>query len=399
MSTQSRRLGVLSLCLLTLAGCGGAENEAQPETEAEWSGLDFGAISETLLRQMDLQPDEQVLIVGQAGRWDGLVSLLEAGIDGAGAVRLGAVDVFGSLLPASTPTDFADELARTAPASFEAYLDGVDLGIMLPGVTATEAEFDVYRAMQGVLRSGKGRTVHFHWAGATAFDGETLADSDGIDELYQNALLQTDYESLAQDLRAFESAMRSGEVRVTTPAGTDLTFRVEDRPVTRQDGDASMARATAARNLIDREVELPPGAVRVSPVLTTVEGTIAFPAADWSGVRVEGLMLRFEEGRIVEATADIGLEAFQEETGAAGLAGQSFRELAVGFNPLLEIPDGEEWIPYYGYGAGVIRLSLGDNTELGGSVSGGYVRWNFFTDATVEIDGFSWVVNGRLAAQ
>jgi hypothetical protein len=112
---------------------------------------------------------------------------------------------------------------------------------------------------------------------------------------------------------------------------------------------------------------------------------------------VEGLVLSFESGRVVEAHATRGLQAAIAEMEAAGAAGQAFREFALGFNPLLAIPsEGEPWIPYYGYGAGVVRLSLGDNTELGGAVGGGYVRWNFFTDATVETDDQAWVEGGRL---
>ena len=68
----------------------------------------------------------------------------------------------------------------------------------------------------------------------------------------------------------------------------------------------------------------------------------------------------------------------------------------LGFNPLLAVPERSPWIPYYGYGAGVVRLSLGDNSELGGTVGGGYVRWNFFTDLTVTVDGQVWVKDGRL---
>jgi hypothetical protein len=87
----------------------------------------------------------------------------------------------------------------------------------------------------------------------------------------------------------------------------------------------------------------------------------------------------------------------ERELANAGDAGRSFREFALGFNPLLSIPtSGERWIPYYGYGAGVVRLSLGDNSELGGKVGGGYVRWNFFTDATVTVGGTTWVTGGRL---
>jgi len=62
-----------------------------------------------------------------------------------------------------------------------------------------------------------------------------------------------------------------------------------------------------------------------------------------------------------------------------------FREFALGMNPKLLRPAGSSWIPYYGYGAGVVRLSLGDNEELGGNVRGGTVRWFSFPDATVGV--------------
>jgi hypothetical protein len=98
----------------------------------------------------------------------------------------------------------------------------------------------------------------------------------------------------------------------------------------------------------------------------------------------------------VEVRAETGKEAVEAELASGGDAARSFREFALGMNPLLAIPESDPWIPYYGYGAGVVRLSLGDNTELGGAVSGGYVRWNFFPDATVTVGGEPWVENGRL---
>ena len=55
-------------------------------------------------------------------------------------------------------------------------------------------------------------------------------------------------------------------------------------------------------------------------------------------------------------------------------------------------------IPYYGYGAGIVRLSLGDNQELAGAVKGSFVRWFFFPDATVEVNGRAIVKNGKLLA-
>jgi hypothetical protein len=183
---------------------------------------------------------------------------------------------------------------------------------------------------------------------------------------------------------------------VTTPAGTDLRFRVGVRPFNKQDGDASAARARRGVVLIDREIELPAGAVRVAPLEDSVYGVVVFPPSQWSGRPVAGLRLRFEHGRVTGVEAATGAEAVSAELDAGGPAARAFREFALGFNPLLAVPERGPWIPYYGYGAGVVRLSLGDNSELGGAVRGAYVRWNFFTDATVAVGETTVVSAGRL---
>ncbi|NJN41531.1 MAG: aminopeptidase [Flammeovirgaceae bacterium] len=227
--------------------------------------------------------------------------------------------------------------------------------------------------------------------------GDPLELNDEINSKYQHALLNTDYQNLAKKQKEFETAMRDHWVEVTTPEGTNIKFQIGDRPVTKQDGDASKQRSMAAKNLIDREVELPAGAIRVAPIEETVEGIIAFPDSDWGGTMVKGLQMVFKSGKVVGIAADEGTESVKRILDEAGDAGYSFREFAVGFNPELAIPDTEpKWIPYYGYGAGVVRLSLGDNTELGGKVSGPFVRWNFFTNASLKVGDDVWVKDGKL---
>ena len=95
-------------------------------------------------------------------------------------------------------------------------------------------------------------------------------------------------------------------------------------------------------------------------------------------------------------SAAIGQEAAEAELAGVPEEARAFREFALGFNPLLAVPDRAPWVPYYGYGAGVVRLSLGDNSELGGAVGGGYVRWNFFIDTTVTVGEEVWVRDGQL---
>ena len=72
-----------------------------------------------------------------------------------------------------------------------------------------------------------------------------------------------------------------------------------------------------------------------------------------------------------------------EELSAAGGSSRMFREFALGFNPALRIREEHPFIAYYGYGSGVVRLSLGDNEEMGGSNRGGGVYWNFISNASV----------------
>jgi hypothetical protein len=362
-----------------------------PVAWAQATAPDWDRIARLITERIAPTRGERVLFVGVQGTADPLIPALRAAIKSAGAEDLGVLAATGSA-PAEWSTPFTEKVA-TNPTDFAT----VDVGIMLPGATATHAP---YIAMQRVLGAAKQtgvRTIHFHWIGAYSMSGAMLPLTPERAALYQRALFETNYAALGAKQREFERAIRSSEVRVTTPAGTDIRFTIGERPVTKQDGDASAARMREARNLIDREIELPAGAIRVAPVEETVTGTIVFPPSAWGGELVEGLLMRFERGRVVSYEARSGGAAVERELRAAGAAGRWFREFALGFNPLLAIPtSGEAWIPYYGYGAGVVRLSLGDNTELGGKISGGYVRWNFFTDATVTVGRDTWVRAGKL---
>jgi aminopeptidase len=358
--------------------------------------MDWQRMAEKIVERLAFEPGEKVLIVAHPGLFDELIPRLRYEAMKAGAIDLGVMDVLASPVPSDWSTTVLDEGGKRSRPEIGKMLEGVDAAIMMPGATPAQP---VYAAMQDRLKSGNGRTVHFHWVengSAYPLPGQPLPPRHVIDAVYQRALLETDYGALAARERALEGAMRAGEVRVTTPDGTDLRFRIGDRPVNLQDGDASLARASRGVVLIDREIELPAGAVRVAPLEESVQGTIVFPPSQWAGRPVSDLKLGFVDGKVVSVEASSGKEWVEAEMKSAGDAGRSFREFALGLNPLLAVPDENPWIPYYGYGAGVVRLSLGDNSELGGKVGGGYVRWNFFADATVVVNGDTWVEHGKL---
>ena len=392
MAKQS--LSLLFALLLIVMSCQKKEALTESEPDTTTFHLDWEAMATTLMERMSIGSGEKVLLVASPGRFDAMIPLLREKIQAADGEYLGTISVDTANWPGEWRTDFVNGTNNKSADAMAEYLKNVDIAIMMPGANVTHPP---YLAMQKVLQGGSGRTVHFHWSGAYSLDGAEMPVTEDVDKVYQNALLNTDYHNISVLHQFFEEAARRNAIHVTTPLGTDITFSMGDRPVTKQNGDASKIRTSYAKNLIDREIELPAGAIRVAPIEETVNGVIAFPDAEWNGQDVKGLKLTFKAGKVVGISASSGLEAVKEELRIAGSAGQWFREFALGFNPLLKIPQiGPRWIPYYGYGAGVVRLSLGDNTELGGKVSGGYVRWNFFTDATVSIGDRQIVVDGAM---
>lgn len=357
------RLLVLGLLILAAAA------------DARAQDLPYEAMAARIVAALRPARGERVLLRFDPESLPALVPAVQA------ALETGGAEV--EALAYGPVPDFADRLADT------------DIYIWLSASSTAVIPPDQVTALARWLDAGRGRQIHFHW-------GDGTRDADGLNARHTAAYDRVYVDALDVDSAALKAAMasrierlRRAEIRVTTPAGTDLRFRLGDRPVTTQDGDASREKMKDARVRIDREIELPAGALRVAPVEASVVGVIVLPTARFSGTRARNVRLRFEEGKVVEASASEGQAALDAFLASAPGASW-FREFALGVNPRLVTPDGETAIAYYGYGAGVVRLSLGDNEELGGAVRGGGVRWLLFPDATVTVGEDLVVDRGRL---
>ena len=193
-------------------------------------------------------------------------------------------------------------------------------------------------------------------------------------------------------------ALQDSEIEVTDPRGTRLRFELRGAHFHLGNGDASKAfidgyaRPGSAR---DREVELPAGAIRTVDIQRT-EGVLMTPPETFGGRQVGSVRLTFAENRITRLTSEhhgAWLEAtWRTQSGDR----DRFGEFNVGVNPKLAVLPGLPAIPYYGYGAGVIRVSVGDNAESGGPYRSSYHQWFFLTDATVRANGRLVVEHGRL---
>ncbi|MFN2400782.1 MAG: hypothetical protein ABR543_19415, partial [Gemmatimonadaceae bacterium] len=208
--------------------------------EGQQAATDWRAVAAKIVERMALVRGERVLLVAASttGITDSLVAPLRAAVRAARGTDLGVLA--GGETPREWETDFSRAARALTGAVLDAHLAPVDIAVMLPGALPSDM---AYVAMQRILRSGRARTIHFHWSGAYTMDAAPLPVTPEIARAYEQAVLKTNYTALARAQRKLERAMRTRVVRVTTPAGTDLQFKTGNRQVTKQDGDASAARA------------------------------------------------------------------------------------------------------------------------------------------------------------
>jgi hypothetical protein len=343
---------------------------------------DYDKCARRIVDALQLASGEAVLLKLDIRVFTPLVPALQ------NVIRASGAHISGVILAEDVRTATNEELP-----SLRRLFDDADAFIWLPELHQGSRPA-LAAALIEWLDAGRGRAVHFHWQGGSFPVGFVEMPSvDFIDRIYL-AALDVSPQDLDRRHRRAMPVLRSGPVRVTTPEGTDITFEIGDRPFCSQIGDASPKRMEAARVRIDRDVELPAGVLRVAPIENSANGSVFLPV--WRPIKTEGrnLMLQFARGHV--AIQGVNADRIDEELSAAGGDARMFREFALGFNPALKVLPEAPFIAYYGYGAGVVRLSLGDNEEMGGANRGGGVYWNFLHNATVTVGNQTLVENGKL---
>jgi hypothetical protein len=344
--------------------------------------VEFDQCARKIAEALQLGPGESVLIKIDTGIFTSLVRPLQ------NVIRASGAHISGVILAEDVTTSTDEELS-----SLRKLFDNADVFIWLPELHQGNRPAHA-RALNEWLDAKRGRAVHFHWnSGSYPIGFTELPSQDFIDRIYLAALDVSPRELEREHQKAIP-ILRSGPVRVTTPDGTDISFEVGDRSFCSQIGDASRERMKSARNRIDRDIELPAGVLRVAPIETSANGSVFLPV--WRPVMTEGrnLMLRFARGHV--AIQGVNADKIDQELTAAGGDSRMFREFALGFNPALKVLPEAPFIAYYGYGSGIVRLSLGDNEEMGGANRGGGVYWNFLHNATVTVGDYTLVKDGRL---
>jgi leucyl aminopeptidase (aminopeptidase T) len=373
--------------------------------------LDWEAMARKVVREvLRVERHERVLLSADPYCGGAMLEAVRAEIQRADAVELATILHWS---PALTRLRGADgckadpDSAAAEDAAMARLFDAADIFIWLQNDWRAERSTIAIGQTERILEGWRGRGLHFHW-----FHDPTNPDPDhpankAIDLVYQRAVLELDYAGLARTMRRLAGTLAETGIAVRDPAGTDLSFRTTAR-FHRNDGDASKEKAAAAASPRDREEEIPCGALRTIPVPDSVEGVIAFRGgfgypSMGTGLDVDrwfdqGLRLVFERGRIVRVVTD-GDQAeldrqWARQTGDRDRLG----EMVLGCNPLLAPVAGSRFLPYHGFGAGMLRLTIGENRESGGANRSSLHRWLMFRDADIAAGGRAVVAGGRLPA-
>jgi aminopeptidase len=281
-------------------------------------------------------------------------------------------------------------LAEPAPIDVHA-LDHCDalLAIAAPDNTRDGSDIAPERtsAVQRAYRRSTERVSasDFPWV-MCWYPTPALAQDAGLplsafeDFLYDAVLLdwEAEHARLSKLAALFDAA---AEVRIVGE-GTDLRLSLEGR---RTEVDAGMG-------------NMPGGEFFGCPVEDSAEGTIAFTEFPqlWGGRQLRGIRLRFEGGRVTDASAETE-EAFLLETLDTDEGARRIGELGIGGNPGITRYMGNVYFDEKIDGS--IHVALGFGFPDMGGTNESAIHWDIVKDlrggGRIELDGRVVQENGR----
>ena len=332
-------------------------------------------------RCLDVQPGWQVALFSSDLARPLMLELLRQ-LARRGAYALPRVSVTESLLfrepawAAEAPEDLLRELAPLE----RAFYDGIDAYVVAYAPENTREGSDVSPGRQALLREALRpivpRILNFEirWV-ACVYPTPALAQEAGMttaafEDFVYDACLR-DWDAEGERMRRIADRFDAAEtVRVVGP-GTDLTFSLAGRQGKVDAGDANM----------------PAGEVFYSPVEDSAEGVVTFSEypAWYGGFQLRGVRLRFEGGRVVDASADND-EEFLLATLDTDEGARVLGEFGIGCNPAITEPMGNPLFDEKIYGT--IHLALGAGFPMLGGTNESGVHWDIVKE--LREDGELW---------
>ena len=333
---------------------------------------------------IDVQPGWQVLVLSTPLARPVVEPVLEA-IGECGAYALLRLDFAQEALPVAhawTRTAPEELIGKLAPADLH-MVESIDARITIQAPENTRDGVELPPERQTLVRQATrpyyARTMsmqipwvscYFPTAAAAQDAGMTLG---AFEDFLYGACLR-DWEAEGERMQRIADRFDGArEVRITG-ADTDITLSVEGRRAIADDG----------------RVNMPGGEVFFAPVEDSAQGVITyseFPAV-YENHEVTGVRLRFESGRVVDASAetneDFLLATLDSDAGARGLG-----ELGIGCNP--GITRHMKNVLFDEKIDGSVHLAIGASYTSAGGTNVSAVHWDMVKDlrrgGAIAVDG------------
>ena len=217
--------------------------------------------------------------------------------------------------------------------------------------------------------------------------GARAATMPGITEDCMVRCLNADYNKIARLSEKVAEVLSAGsQARVTSPAGTDISFSIEGRE------------AHADTGLVHRPGDisnLPAGEAYLAPLEDTANGIVVFEAAvaGLGKLGSEKIRIKVEDGYAVEITGGDQATKLESLLEPHGKAACNLAELGVGTNDKAQITglilEDEKIL-------GTVHLALGDNKSMGGNIGVSSHLDGLVLEPTLWVDDRKIMENGRL---
>ena len=189
--------------------------------------------------------------------------------------------------------------------------------------------------------------------------GARTAILRGVDEdMMIKGAMAVDFQKLkTRTEKVAQVLSEADEITVTSPAGTDVVFKITSRKAFSLDGYFHEDYGFAA---------LPPGEAPTCPVEGTTNGTIVFDySMDSLGKLSRPLVLRVEGGKVVSVNGESEHVHALEQLFARDGTARNIAEFAIGTNPnarlIGNLAEDKKLL-------GTVHFAIGDNKSLGGEV-------------------------------
>ena len=220
--------------------------------------------------------------------------------------------------------------------------------------------------------------------------GSRVATMPGIRRDTMIRCLSADYYRIAERTKRMTDILTAGSVlRVTSPAGTDITLPIEG------------IKAIASTGLIHEAGafgNLPSGEAYMMPVEGAAEGVFVVDGSMAGIGNLEGkkpITIRVEKGCAVAIEGGAAAKALRAKLEPLGRAAMNIAEFGIGTNDAARITGSileDEKV------MGTIHIALGNNVSMGGTVNVPVHLDGIVRKPTVELDGAIIMERGKLLA-